>query len=131
MRGASYFDISRNMETSAATHQLAALAHDGRLGAFRALIRAGEEGLAAGELAALSGAAPSTNSAQLAVLEQAGLIAGTREGRSIRYRVRFEAMRALMTFLLADCCNGRPEICAPVAQSLACLTPAAGDAKRC
>ena len=95
------------------------------------MIRAGEEGLAAGELAALSGAAPSTNSAQLAVLEQAGLIAGTREGRSIRYRVRFEAMRALMTFLLADCCNGRPEICAPVAQSLACLTPAAGDAKRC
>ena len=36
---------------------------------------------------------------------------GTRDGRSIVYRADVEGMRALVAFLITDCCDGHPEIC--------------------
>ena len=102
---------------------LAALAHEGRLSVFRLLIKAGPDGLAAGEIARKLDTQPNTMSAQLLVLSNAGLIAARREGRSIIYAADFETMSALLQFLTKDCCGGRPEICAPLAATVSACCP--------
>src|SRR6266540_3677894 len=103
------------METKFAVASLSALAHEGRLSAFRLLVRAGAPGLPAGEIARRLEILPNTLSTSLNVLSHAGLIASRRDGRSIIYTANYEAMRALLAFLMEDCCSGAPEICAPLA----------------
>jgi len=96
-----------------AIDRLSALAHPARLAAFRLLIKAGPEGLAAGEIARLTGAPPSTLSAQLAILERAGLTRSRRAGRSILHAAAYEAMGDLIAYLAQDCCEGAPKACLP------------------
>jgi DNA-binding transcriptional ArsR family regulator len=103
------------MESYEAVTALSALAHEGRLAIFRCLVRAGPDGLAAGEVARRVGIAPNALSASLTILSHAGLAQSRREGRSIIYRAQFSRMAALLRFLVEDCCNGRPEVCAPLA----------------
>ena len=102
------------METTLAVSALAALAHEGRLTTFRELVQAGPEGLPAGEVGRRMGVAPSTMSASLAVLAHAGLVTSRRDGRSIIYAAAYDRMAALLGYLVQDCCNGRPEVCAPL-----------------
>jgi len=104
------------MQIPKAVEALSALAHGSRLGVFRLLVRAGPDGLAAGEIAREVGALPNTLSSHLTLLAHAGLIRSRREGRSILYSADFAAMSALLGFLMEDCCAGRPEICAPLAE---------------
>ncbi|MNT86916.1 hypothetical protein D3C72_2272640 [compost metagenome] len=54
------------------------------------------------------------------MLANAGLVSSEREGRHIRYRADLEAMRALMGFLLEDCCGGSPELCRPILEEITC-----------
>ena len=103
------------MELQSAAATLSALAHDGRLAAFRLLVQAGPEGLAAGEIARRLDVRPNTLSASLTILSHAGLVRSRRNGRSIIYAADYEAMRELLAFLMEDCCGGKPEICAPLA----------------
>ncbi|MFQ3595168.1 MAG: helix-turn-helix transcriptional regulator [Sphingomonadaceae bacterium] len=100
------------MEESEALAALSALAQPTRLAVFRALVRAGPDGLAAGELAGLVATPPSTLSSHLRLLEQAGLVLSRRMGRHIFYAASFPAARALLAFLMQDCCAGHPAICA-------------------
>jgi len=102
------------MESTAAVEGLSALAHEGRLAAFRLLVQAGPGGLPAGEVARRLGILPNTLSASLNILSHAGLVRSRREGRSIIYTADYEAMRVLLAFLVEDCCGGAPEICAPL-----------------
>jgi ArsR family transcriptional regulator len=112
------------MDTTNALAGLAALAHEGRLSVFRLLVKAGPDGLAAGEIARKLDTQPNTMSAQLLVLSNAGLTLARRQGRSIIYAADFEKMSALLQFLTRDCCGGRPEICAPLAATVnACCPP--------
>jgi ArsR family transcriptional regulator, arsenate/arsenite/antimonite-responsive transcriptional repressor len=106
------------MDKEDAVDVLAALAHEGRLAVFRLLVKAGPDGLAAGDIARKLGTAPNTMSAQLLILSNAGLVHARRDGRSIIYAVDFEHMGALLLFLTRDCCNGRPEICLPLAATV-------------
>jgi ArsR family transcriptional regulator, arsenate/arsenite/antimonite-responsive transcriptional repressor len=106
------------METNAAVRSLSALAQDSRLAVFRLLVKAGPDGLAAGEIARKLDTAPNTMSAQLLVLANAGLIRAQREGRSIIYSVDFDQMSELLLFLTKDCCGGHPEVCAPLAATV-------------
>ena len=112
------------MEITSAVTSLSALAHGGRLSAFRLLVQAGADGLAAGEIARRLAILPNTLSTHLAILEQAGLARSRREGRSILYSADYDAMQGLLGFLLDDCCGGAPEICGPLndrlAQAAAC-----------
>ena len=112
------------MEISDAIRRLSALAQDGRLAVFRALVRAGPDGMAAGAIARALGVAANTLSAQLLVLANAQLVHARRNGRSIIYAVNFDTMRDLLVFLTEDCCAGNNEVCAPLAeiaeQSLCC-----------
>jgi DNA-binding transcriptional ArsR family regulator len=99
------------MKQNDALAALAALAQDTRLHVFRHLIIAGPEGVAAGDIAeALKVPAP-TLSFHLKELEQARLVTSRRESRSIIYAADYERMRSLLSFLMEDCCRGRPEIC--------------------
>lgn len=99
------------MDTNTATRALAALAQAHRLRTFRLLVRRGTEGLPAGTIARELGIPHNTLSTHLAALVGAGLVASRREGRSIIYRTDLEGTRALLAFLLEDCCMGRPETC--------------------
>lgn len=103
------------MEIKTAAAALSALAHEGRLAIFRLLVMAGPDGVAAGDIARHLASPPSSTTANLNILSQAGLIASRREGRSILYSANYGAMTDLLGFLMADCCGGRPEICAPLA----------------
>ena len=107
------------MELKAAASTLSALGHEGRLAIFRLLVQAGPQGVAAGEIARRLKMIPNTLSANLNVLSHAGLIGSRREGRSIIYAADYAAMSSLLGFLMQDCCNGAPEICAPLSDILA------------
>jgi ArsR family transcriptional regulator len=112
------------MESGKAVQKLSALAQDGRLAVFRLLVKAGPDGMAAGDIARKLKTQPNTMSAQLLLLSNAGLIRARRDGRSIIYAVDFDAMSSLLVFLTEDCCGGRPEICAPLASvATGCCPP--------
>jgi ArsR family transcriptional regulator, arsenate/arsenite/antimonite-responsive transcriptional repressor len=98
------------MKQSDALSALAALAQDTRLTVFRFLVTTGPEGASAGDIAhALKVPAP-TLSFHLKELEQAHLIASRRESRSIIYSTNYDRMRALLAFLMEDCCRGNCNI---------------------
>lgn len=103
------------MQLPVAVEALSALAQGSRLAVFRLLVRAGAEGMAAGDIAREIGALPNTLSSHLTILGHAGLVRARRDGRSIIYSADCDTMRGLLGFLVDDCCAGRPEICAPVA----------------
>ena len=99
------------METRETLAALAALSQETRLAIFRRLVRAGPTGETAGAIAeALDTPAP-TLSFHLKELERAGLIVQRRESRHLIYAANIERMRELLSFLMKDCCGGRPEIC--------------------
>ncbi len=111
------------MKAKQAISALSALAHDGRLAAFRLLIKAGPEGMAAGDVATRLRMPPSSLSTNLTLLSNAGLVSSRRDGRSIIYRADYDAMRDLLGFLIEDCCNGSSEICTPLAATLTTCAP--------
>ncbi|MFC7538259.1 ArsR/SmtB family transcription factor [Siccirubricoccus deserti] len=110
------------METDQAAFAFAALGQGTRLDLLRILLDAGPSGLAAGEVAGRLGVPPSTLSFHLRALDQAGLIAATRQGRSLIYAVQFARLRALLAFLAEACCGGEPERCGDLGRMLDTFT---------
>ncbi|MBI3862295.1 MAG: helix-turn-helix transcriptional regulator [Planctomycetia bacterium] len=107
------------MEEKQAIQALAALAHESRLHVFRLLVRLGQAGAPAGRIAGELGVPAATMSFHLKELSRAGLISDRRTGRSIVYSLNIERMRALLAFLLEDCCAGNPELCRlPLVESI-------------
>jgi len=104
------------MRKQAAIAILAALAQDNRLDIFRLLVEAGSSGMPAGHIAASLKMPPNALTFHLDCLREAGLASVRREGRSMIYSARFEAMDALVSYLTDHCCQGRPELCAPKAR---------------
>ena len=100
------------MESDLAIKALGALAQDHRLAAFRRLVQAGDDGLAAGALAEALHIPSSSLSFHLAQLSHAGLIMQQRVGRSLIYRADYEAMNELVGYLMENCCGGA--VCLPV-----------------
>lgn len=66
------------MELKLAAKRLSALAQEGRHAVFRLLVKAGPDGIAAGEIAQALELPPNTLSAQLAILANAGLVGSRR-----------------------------------------------------
>ncbi|MBL29084.1 MAG: transcriptional regulator [Rhodospirillaceae bacterium] len=106
------------MDMNDAVKGLAALAQESRLGVFRLLVRCGAEGMAAGDIARHLDIAANTLSTHLGILANAGLVQSRREGRSIIYSADYDGTRRLLAFLMEDCCQGRPEVCAPILESV-------------
>ena len=111
------------MESEEAILALAALAQPTRLDVFRLLVKHEPEGMAAGDIAKAIAVPQNTMSAHLAILSRAGLVTGQRLSRSIIYRADLARFQAVMLFMLRDCCDGRPEICAPLVESLTPCCP--------
>lgn len=103
------------MDEEAAIKALSALASPPRLALFRALVRAGDEGLSARELALAAGIGPTNLTFHTKELERAGLIRSWRDGRRVISALNVGVMRELLMFLSEDCCGGRPELCGPIA----------------
>ena len=101
------------MEKSDAVTALAALAQDNRLDVFRLLVEAGPEGMPAGAVAEALDLAPNTLTFHFDRLRVAGLVSVRREGRSMIYAARYEAMNGLIAFLTENCCQGAA--CTPAA----------------
>ncbi len=93
---------------------LGALSQDSRLAAFRLLVRSGDAGMAAGDIARALDVPHNTMSSHLSVLHNAGLVTSRRHGRSVIYCADYDGTRALLRFLMEDCCQGRRDVCAPL-----------------
>ena len=94
------------MQATAVIQALSALAQEHRLAAFRILVQAGPEGVAAGALADQLEVPPSSMSFHLAQLANAGLVTQRRKSRSILYSADYAAMNGLMGYLTENCCGG-------------------------
>ncbi len=99
------------MEKSDVVAALAALAQDNRLDAYRLLVQAGPQGMPAGSIASALKLAPNTLTFHFDRLRQAGLVTVRREGRSMIYAARYEAMNGLLSYLTENCCAGAPTSC--------------------
>ena len=118
------------MELDDAVAALGALAQETRLKIFRLLVLSGPAGVAAGKIAQGLGIPNNTLSFHLAILANAGLVTSRKEGRSILYAIDLEGTQALLGFLVEDCCGGRTELCAPLAELARvrrCSTDEVGD----
>lgn len=94
------------MKNETAVSALNALSHESRLAAFRALVQAGPDGLAVGELRERLDLPPATLTAHLNVLRAAALVHDEREGRVIRVRANYLQMNGLIAYLTENCCGG-------------------------
>lgn len=106
------------MESDEAAVAFAALGQETRLDLLRLLLAAGPSGLAAGEIAARLSIPASTLSFHLKALEQPGLVAATRQGRSLVYAAQILRLRALLGFLVETCCGGEPAGCGDLGRFL-------------
>lgn len=100
------------MNESIAVDVLSALSQETRLGIVRYLISRGDEGAAAGEVAAVVGAQGSRASFHLSYLEKANVVSSVRVSRQIIYRANLEKIGETISFLLNDCCGCHPKIMA-------------------
>ncbi len=96
------------MDTFDAVAAFAALSQPTRLEAFRLLVQAGAQGLAAGVIAERLGVVSSTLSHHLGLLERAGLVLTRRDGRFVYYSANPSRAGRLMEFM-AGLCGGATE----------------------
>jgi DNA-binding transcriptional ArsR family regulator len=94
------------MDSLDAVAALGALAQETRLEIFRLLVQAGDDGMAAGQIAARLELPPATLSFHLNQLRHAGLISYRRESRSLIYAAEYAAMNSLVGYLTENCCQG-------------------------
>lgn len=100
------------MQEREAVAALSALAQETRLRIVRLLVRAGPQGVTAGDIGEAVGASSSRVSFHLRELETAGLVQSHRRSRWVIYTASVAGLGALLRFLTADCCQGRPDLCA-------------------
>jgi len=81
------------------------LSQETRLQAFRLLVKAGPDGLAAGVIGSELNTAHNTLSFHLNHLLNAGIVTSRKLGRSVIYSANFAAVSGLIGFLVKDCCR--------------------------
>jgi ArsR family transcriptional regulator, arsenate/arsenite/antimonite-responsive transcriptional repressor len=92
------------MELEEAAAQLEALGNPTRLKVYRALVRAGDDGMPVGRLQARLGIAASTLSHHLHKLILVGLVTQERQATTLLCRANYPVMRSLLGFLVEECC---------------------------
>ena len=93
-----------SLEIDRAALGFAACGSESRLAVLRLLVRAGEKGLAVGQIQQRSGLPASTLAHHLKTLSESGLIQQERHGRSIISRAVYRQVKALAAYLLEECC---------------------------
>ena len=102
------------METEDAVKGLSSLAQETRIEIFRLLVEDCPGGVAAGEIASRLGIPNPTLSFHLNHLVQSGIVTRHRESRCIIYALHVDRVHDLFSYLMDDCCEGRPELCSPL-----------------
>ncbi len=102
------------MEQRTAITVFESLSSGVRLDVFRLLVRMGQEGMVAGDIATTLGVPPTNLSFHLKALTHAGLVTATQEGRFQRYRANLTLMSELIAYLTEECCAGQAELCPTV-----------------
>lgn len=92
------------MKIDDAAARLEALGNPTRLKIYRALVKAGDEGLSVGRLQSKLDIAPSTLSHHLKSMVIVGLVHQERQSTTLICRANYEVMRALVGFLVSECC---------------------------
>ncbi len=100
------------MKLDDAAARLEALGNPTRLKIYRALVRAGAEGMAVGRLQTKLDAAASTLSHHLKSLVIVGLVTQTRDGTTLVCHANYDIMRDLLGYMVEECCTEGS--CAPV-----------------
>ena len=92
------------MKIDDAAARLEALGNPTRLKIYRALVKAGDNGLSVGKLQAKLDIAGSTLSHHLKSMLIVGLIHQERQSTTLICRAKYDVMRALVGFLVSECC---------------------------
>lgn len=92
------------MKLEIAAQRLESLGSPIRLKIYRALVRAGDDGLAVGDLQSKVGLAASTLSHHVRHLREAGLITQERQATTLICRADFAVMNKLVGYLVDECC---------------------------
>jgi ArsR family transcriptional regulator len=92
------------MKLDDAAARLEALGNPTRLKIYRALVKAGDDGLSVGKLQAKLDIAASTLSHHLKTMLIVGLIHQERQSTTLICRANYDIMRSLVDFLVAECC---------------------------
>lgn len=111
------------MEQNRASHAFATLGHPGRLAVFRLLMRFAPQGVRPTEIAGALDLKQNTLSHHLADLTASGLVAVTRQGRSLYYSVDLETTEGLIGYLALDVGRARPDLLAPLLDARKDATP--------
>lgn len=119
------------MELQQALIVFDALSQETRLRAFRLLVEAGPEGLAAGAISEQLATPHNTMSFHLTHLSNAGIVTSRKLGRSVIYAANFDCVRDLIGFMVEDCCSAEvarmhedAETGCSVIELAACCAPA-------
>ena len=108
------------MKTTQATAIFESLSSGVRLDVYRLLVKKGNEGMVAGEIAAALDLPPTNLSFHFKALTQTGLLTVEQEGRFQRYRANIPLMLELIAYLTEECCAGHPEACAELRADSSC-----------
>ena len=94
-----------SMKIEDAASRLEALGNPTRLRIYRALVKAGDPGMAVGKLQSRLGVPGSTLSHHLKTLLIVGLITQERDATTLICRANYSVMRGLLGFLVEECCT--------------------------
>ncbi len=108
------------MNKEIASKVFESLASGTRLEVYRLLVKAGLEGMVAGQLASELAIAPNNLSFHLKAMTHAGLLSVEQEGRFQRYRANIPLMLELIAYLTEECCAGHPEQCVSLRAASSC-----------
>jgi len=108
------------MDKLLATTVFESLSSGVRLDIYRLLVKAGPQGLVAGEIATTLALPPTNLSFHLKALTHAQLVTVVQEGRYQRYRANLALMQDLITYLTEECCTGHPEQCSELCAPIDC-----------
>ena len=92
------------MDLERTADRLEALGNATRLGIYRLLVRAGDDGLAVGEVQARTGIPRSTLSHHLHRLTGVGLVTQERRATTLICRANYPVMNETLSFLMSECC---------------------------
>ncbi|TCU68271.1 ArsR family transcriptional regulator [Bradyrhizobium sp. R2.2-H] len=96
----------RDAEEQKAADALAALGSRTRLRVFKALVRAGPQGVNIGTLQRHLGVPATTLSHHLTTLSHAGLLSQQRVGREVICTADYKALHWVLEYVEAECCEG-------------------------
>ena len=93
------------MKPDIAAQGFSAMGSQSRLEVLQVLVRAGNKGLAVGDIQERTGIPASTLAHHLKFLSSAELVLQDKQGRSIINRANFDVLQSLAEYILKECCS--------------------------